>query len=720
MKIPDNFTTTIRTLLANGQISLAITQLEAASLPAPISDKVREASSIFTPMLEFFTQGYPDSRRSLTYSHVKELLHQAVDAADRLRLLETSPTLYFSKLRTERYSPSAGVKQLWEALVADSILTDYDNPDLRTLKESEQKSRDLFYNVWTSSLLSPSQASAIQSYLAEDSQSDPTLLNAQALILSALTLGAMNTYDEAKLLILLYTYANSADSVLRARALVGATLLFTLYPGRATGSRIESAVLAAENAESFPSHIRSVTAGMLRSHDTGRVSRKITSDLLPDIIRLRPEIEKRFRDLDPESIDADSPEWLSSIMGSSVEKKLRELSEMQSEGADVFMSAFSAMKGFPFFSEMANWFLPFTGPRAHSSLIEAAGSLPAQFLEVMGNAPVFCSSDKYSMLLSLGKMPAGKAQAITSQMQSQFEGLSEEAKTSLQTHLQTNVETEIASYLKDLYRFFHLFPRKEEFSNPFDKAFRIPSGPLFAGAREDQDLMQVCADFYFRHSYWDDAIDLLREFANKWGDTPETLQKLAYCHEKTGQYSQALEAYRKAELLSPPLPWLLKRVAACLRALHRPAEAAEYLARVLDSNPQDLQTELLCGHTLLEAGKPSEALKHYYKVEYLNPDSAKALRPIAWCEFLIGNNEKSHLRYMDIIGREDVSPTDFLNLGHVLFSEGKIAEASKAYSHSLHLSSPETFRKSFSEDSPVLRKKGIPEIDISLMLEAVK
>ena len=44
---------------------------------------------------------------------------------------------------------------------------------------------------------------------------------------------------------------------------------------------------------------------------------------------------------------------------SGLAEKLKEMSEIQEEGGDVMMGTFEHLKTFPFFSEPANWFLPF-------------------------------------------------------------------------------------------------------------------------------------------------------------------------------------------------------------------------------------------------------------------------------------------------------------------------------------------------------------------------
>lgn len=45
------------------------------------------------------------------------------------------------------------------------------------------------------------------------------------------------------------------------------------------------------------------------------------------------------------------------------------MSELQLEGADVYMSTFAALKSYPFFREVQNWFYPFS--KQHSSVLKA-------------------------------------------------------------------------------------------------------------------------------------------------------------------------------------------------------------------------------------------------------------------------------------------------------------------------------------------------------------
>ena len=91
-----------------------------------------------------------------------------------------------------------------------------------------------------------------------------------------------------------------------------------------------------------------------------------------------------------------------------VYKKLEEFSNLQMDGSDVFMGAFSMLKRFGFFESFTNWFLPFY--KTHPEIKKSISNIDQQFdwdsfFEGIEKAPVMCNSDKYSFCLNLGFMP---------------------------------------------------------------------------------------------------------------------------------------------------------------------------------------------------------------------------------------------------------------------------------------------------------------------------
>ena len=76
------------------------------------------------------------------------------------------------------------------------------------------------------------------------------------------------------------------------------------------------------------------------------------------------------------------------------------------------MSTFSNLKGYPFFRDIPNWFLPFdTDSQDVARILESS----AQDLgEIISLSPMICDSDKYSIVFSLEHIIPSTRQEKTS------------------------------------------------------------------------------------------------------------------------------------------------------------------------------------------------------------------------------------------------------------------------------------------------------------------
>ena len=94
------------------------------------------------------------------------------------------------------------------------------------------------------------------------------------------------------------------------------------------------------------------------------------------------------------SDDEFNPKWEKALMDDEgVSAKLREFGDMQMQGADVYMSTFSSMKGYSFFNEISNWFMPFDVKQ--SDVARQMADMP-DVLRFFAESTHICSSDKYS------------------------------------------------------------------------------------------------------------------------------------------------------------------------------------------------------------------------------------------------------------------------------------------------------------------------------------
>src|SRR5690606_14872142 len=158
--------------------------------------------------------------------------------------------------------------------------------------------------------------------------------------------------------------------------------------------------------------------------------------------------------------------------------------------------------------------------------------------------------------------------------------------------------------------------------------------------KEDRKVLRNIAEYYFAKNYFDEAAELFGLLLEQ-EKSGEMYQKLAYCHQKSGDFEKALDGYLKAELYDINRLWNLKKIALCYRNLKQPGKALEYYreAEIIDS--EDLNNQLNIGHSLLELDEYDEALKCYFKVEYLSPVNKNVCCIYAWCSFLTCKKEQS-------------------------------------------------------------------------------
>ena len=154
-----------------------------------------------------------------------------------------------------------------------------------------------------------------------------------------------------------------------------------------------------------------------------------------------------------------NPEWEELLNKNGLGDKLKELTEMQMEGGDVMMVAFSNLKTFPFFNTVGNWFLPFSSN--HSEVVESAGTHFASFSQILDMEGVMCDSDKYSFALSIGKMPDAQRNMIAERIDSQMSQLKEAIGDRNLKSSVPEFDGEVTRYVRDIYRFSNYSEKRE-------------------------------------------------------------------------------------------------------------------------------------------------------------------------------------------------------------------------------------------------------------------
>lgn len=681
-----------------------------------LSEKLTHVRETYRYLVHYMLEGITDSSRESVLSDLREQLHVLNDRLLRSALAKESPEYYYATLRFNEFK-NLHVSELLDQygkVISELSLAEAAGGDSSQLKkESEELLERLFNSVYTS-LGDDGEYRDLYSYLMSGYADRAVAAES----LSALTLSLLHFYDKGKLAVLLDVYENTDDDFLAARALTGVIFSLMFYPERINSDRKLIARLQLWN-DSLDTYrrLRETIRVLVGTRDTKRIADKMKDEVLPELMKLRPEMLKSLREGLTETgfgVGENNPEWEEMLEKSGINEKMRELSEMQGEGADLMMVTFSNLKQFPFFNSASNWFLPFdinhTGLQLSDELKKFIGVL----VDAGNNV---CDSDLYSLALAVVRMPESQRNMISSQLTAQFEQLQEELKSKVPTSTTPKFDNEVLKAIRDLYRFFKLFRNRAGFKDPFEKPVNLAEMPVIGEMMQNDEMLRLIGEFYFNRGYYEEALPIFRLLSSSNPEDATLWEKSGFCHQKAGDLQTAGDNYSKAALLKTPGPWLVKKLAYVNRRLGNYGEAAEYFNRALEMEPDNVSLIMSLGSTLLESGEVSGALQQFYHANYLSPDNFKIIRSLAWLEMLNGNLGKSAEYHNKIINAEPKS-SDYLNAGHTQLLLGNFKEALNYYRLSSR-DGKEEFRKVYLEDLATLTSLGLDRTTALIMLDNV-
>ena len=675
----------IERLLSQRRVNDALDLIDNAAATLGASPELRSATSRLRESYRFMThyalKGMPDPARPELYASILADIRTLADELHRRSRLEDAPTLYFNTLRYQRMRPDINIASLLDEyrrvnrrLQMAMLTEDVEKAGKEFTQRAEDLEKRIFNQIWTTYPLSVDDAAAIGTLLTDISLPR----HFKQLVVSSVMLGQMEYPDEKRLRLLMDAYG-SDDSELSVRALCSLLIVMSMQRDRPFSSSLVRRFDSLREMPGWNKDVKMALLQFIRARDTERIGRKLTDEVIPEMMKLQPELEKLgSMPVDPESME-ENPEWAELIDKSGVADKLKELQEIQEDGGDVMMVTFSKLKTFPFFNDIANWFLPF---HTDHSLIAGSNDASVRMLaDVMGGAPVFCNSDKYSVILSLSQVPEAQKQMMSAQLKANSAQMAAMSMGDLDQSLKGR-ERMAGKYVQDIYRFFRLFRRKGEFSDPFATTLNLVTVPLLADIFDDTDTLLLVGEFYFRHRHFADAFDVFLRLSEKVPPTAQLYQKMGYCMQMLGAVDKAIMYYEQSELLNSESRWTIRRLANCYRNVRDWKKAVEYYSRIAAAEPDDAgiaQNLALCH---LEAGQISDAVNLLHKVEFLQGESDRTSRPLVRCALLEGDIEKGR-RYSGHVLSRDPSAADFLNAGHLEILSGNLDEGVRRYAESI-------------------------------------
>lgn len=686
-----------------------------------LSDKLDKLEETYKYMIHYLVEGYSDSGRDELLTSLIEDMHMVNDAILRNSILSDSPDMYSSTKRFEnvRNASFASRFEAYRESYSKALLAASSACDMEYQKQADDALTALFNHVWTMFGAPEEEYRRLTASLSE-----PDLpFSYKAQMISALMMGCLSYYDRNAFHSLIDIYENDICQKLSARALVAIMLVVADNPDRIKNDAGLKARLSLwQDSIIHYRRLREVLMNLIRTRDTERISSKMQNEVLPELMKLRPDIINKFKNLseeaDLEMFDA-NPEWEEILNKNGLGDKLKELTEMQLEGGDVMMLAFSNLKSFPFFNNVSNWFLPFS--TTHSEILTISKEFAA-FGDLLDMEGVMCDSDKFSFAFSLSKMPESQRSMLTERMSGQMEQLKEAMSERKLKSSVPEFDSEVTRYVRDIYRFFKLFRKKNDFCDPFLRPVDFRSLPFLNDVLSDMEIVNLVGEFYFKRGYYSEALPMLMLIDKELRNDKLLWEKIGYCHQALNDIDEAIKWYKKAELLNPDSTWLVKKLAVCYRMRGKFDDAAEYYAKALESSPDNYSLLMSAGNCLLESGNIQEAIANYYHADYIRPDQPGSWRAIAWAEFMNGNKEKSLAYYEKLLSSDKHSANDNLNAGHLYYLTGNLKKAVACYKS---CASDKDFgikklEDAIQQDIEQIENAGGNRQDLNLLLDKVK
>ncbi len=719
----NEFRARINSLLERRRLGDAFGELRNAAKAISswaVNDRIEKAEQGYSYMLRYLIDGADDPSREAVYA---DLLREAATLRDLLTRemsITDTPTLYYNTLRSvNSHRDESLAKLLANHREAIDQMSPFHNmaigssPSESDKLRAEMNERDIFNRLWISFPLNVDDAKMTREFIADESLPFRT----RALCVSALTLSLLDFFDDRKLRLLLDAYRVDEDHI-SVRALTGIALVLDKYRNVTLSPETANSLAALKELPGWQTDLRQVFVELIRTNDTRRISAKLNDEIFPEIKRMGQNMADRFKDMaaETDSLAADvNPEWEDMLADEKIRNNLKELGELQQEGADVFMTTFSSLKQFPFFNEVANWFMPYDPE--HSAVAEFGGD-SSPVAAMISVAPFVCDSDKYSMALSVSMMPESQRNMMMSQLENQKSEISEMLASVDRGNQPVDRKAEINNYVHSLYRFYHLFRRKGDFYNPFSHvANPVDIKALADGFNNEESLMSL-GEFYFKIGLYDYARRIFLQIDEISAPEAARYQKLGYCCEKLGNLETAASYYEQADLLDGANIWNLKHLASAYRRLGQYLSAISVTQRLAKLQPDDLNVAVNLGRLYILAEDYKAAINQLHKAEFINQDSLKPVRLLAWALFVNRQFDESQAYYDRLIA-SDPTAEDLLNYGHLAWAQRRLGEAINYYRLSAERSSADKLIEAIRSDSKYLAMAGIDIDEMPLVIDAI-
>ncbi len=706
--------------LLNNHIKESLNIIEQLCYTHQLGSLIDEHYNIenaYKSMLKYTLDGFNDPQRNQVYVHLKKDIFALSDKVFNKLNQKYSNNIF--------YEIGRGINDL--QINCEALINDFNSERVKNeliedndvnVKYEDKALNDLFNFLWTTHKINNTDVKSIYDLIINKEVD----IAHRSVFVSALAMGAITEFNLNKIIIL-FDLLLVNEIEIKQRAVVSILIIILKYDKRLMiYDKIISRVYNIQEDKILVDNIITASVQMIRTRETEKIESTFRDEIMPEINKMKSDLKtNKFKDIFEVNAEGENPDWQDFFEDSpELLNKLEHISELQNEGADVFMSTFKYLKNFNFFSKIHNWFIPFSPNNYDLSEMVTTDSRINRFIDIFGNSSALCNSDKFSLVLSFKMMPQNELDMLEANMLEQFEQIEQEHKDNLLVN-KDKKEANISNlYIQDLYRFYKIHPKKYFFEDVFNMKMDFYNKDIFKIIVPDSKQKRQTAEYLFKKSFFNDALEAFVQINNEKNNDLEIIQKLAYSYQKVGDYKNALKQYLKADIIKPQQLWTIKKIALMYRYIGNFNKAIEYYLMAEKIKPEDLYVDSSLGSCYMQINDFEKALKYLFKVEYLQPENHKIWKQIAWSYYVVGNYDKS-INYYNKLVELNADSQVFIHLGYNYWSLKQHKKCIENFKKAFTFPdfNFQEFNKMIIEDYNLLLQNNIPEEDIPIIIDVL-
>lgn len=675
------------------------------------SDSLSSLRGNYDLMLNYMADGLADPDRERIYFELLADVYRLLDRVkEQVYVVRSSRFPYILMLDN-----AVSIDELTSLLRFD-YLSEAVDESIEQFGRHEKHGQQLFEYYWLATSFSVDEKKKFEVLV----DSGEIAFQDKCLAVSGMTMALLRRFQEDEIVALADACLCNEEQVAR-RAMVGLLFVLAQYSERMDlFPKIRNRLVALVDDEVVKKKFKTIILQFIRTNQTEQIASTLRNEIIPGMMKVTPNLHKGVNVLPLDEDSANNPLWDEMMEKSGLADKLREFTELQLEGADVYMSTFSQSIHHPFFlNTTSNWFLPFYEHHSEVDKLKKNGFLP--FVSSLLGTIQMCDCDRYAFCLSFQQLGDSTRQMLSKAFVLETDAMKEQQK---EENLTFKKGSELISnfYIQDLYRFFRKSPHRGDFQNPFHFSQTIHKTWFFKFLNFSAEDVAQIAEFCFSKKLYVPALDMFRTSSNNGEVSFQVYQKMGFCCQSLGHFDEALVYYLKSDLMQSDQKWTIHKIAYCYRTLKDYDNAICFYKKESKLNPDSLSAPEQVAYCYMAQEEYEKALKIFYKLEYNMPKEIKFLRGIVWCLFLLRRDDDAKTYLDKLVNSGKREWVDALNAGHLSLVSKNMKDAFESYKDALKRKDNnfDALLNAFDSDRHVLMDRGVSETDMALILDSLR